>query len=140
MREFEYEIGGKSYKVVVKEFKGSEARLEVNGETFNVRLTAAGPASAPQSSPADKPSSPRPAPARPMAAASGPGMLAPMPGVILAVKVKPGDRVKKRDVLLVLEAMKMENELRANRDGKIKSVNVEKGSRVNTGDLIIEFE
>ena len=63
-------------------------------------------------------------------------MNAPMPGNILDVKVKPGDSVKAGDVLLILEAMKMENEISAPQDGTVASVNVRKGDVVNSGDLL----
>ena len=61
---------------------------------------------------------------------------APMPGNILDVRVKPGDSVKAGDTLLILEAMKMENEISAPQDGTIASVNVSKGDTVNSGDLL----
>lgn len=61
---------------------------------------------------------------------------APMPGNILDVRVKPGDSVKAGDTLLILEAMKMENEISAPQDGTIASVNVAKGDTVNSGDLL----
>ena len=61
----------------------------------------------------------------------------PMPGNILDVKVKAGDSVKAGDTLLILEAMKMENEISAPQDGTIASVNVRKGDVVNSGDLLI---
>ncbi|NLC67288.1 MAG: biotin/lipoyl-binding protein [Clostridiaceae bacterium] len=64
---------------------------------------------------------------------------APMPGVILSVNVNTGDTVKRGDVLLVLEAMKMENEIVAPVDGKIASVNVGKGASVNVGDVLVSI-
>lgn len=64
---------------------------------------------------------------------------APMPGVILSVNVNNGDTVKRGDVLLILEAMKMENEIVSPRDGKIVSVNVEKGASVNAGDILLSI-
>ena len=64
---------------------------------------------------------------------------APMPGIILSVKVSPGQAVKKGQVLMILEAMKMENEICAATDGTIKSVYVKSGQSVNTGDLLVEF-
>ena len=70
----------------------------------------------------------------PVAAVS---VTAPMPGNILDVKVKAGDSVKAGDTLLILEAMKMENEISAPQDGTIASVNVRKGDVVNSGDLLI---
>jgi biotin carboxyl carrier protein len=67
----------------------------------------------------------------------GASVTAPMPGSVMEVKVKVGDNVKDGDVLVVLEAMKMENEITAPSSGKIKSINVKKGDTVNTGDLMM---
>ena len=63
-----------------------------------------------------------------------------MPGNILDVKVAAGQAVKKGDVLLILEAMKMENEIMAPRDGKVAQVVCSKGSTVNTGDALIVLD
>ena len=68
--------------------------------------------------------------------ANGETIAAPMPGNILDVRVKPGDSVKAGDTLVVLEAMKMENEISAPQDGTIASVNVAKGDTVGSGDLL----
>lgn len=65
---------------------------------------------------------------------------APMPGTINDVKVKQGDNVKKGQVLLILEAMKMENEIMAPVDGVIASVNISKGSSVSAGDVLVSFK
>ena len=67
-------------------------------------------------------------------------IIAPMPGLILEINVKPGDHVKTNASLLILEAMKMENNIVAPHDGIIKSIEVKKGLTVNKGDLLIEFE
>lgn len=64
---------------------------------------------------------------------------APMPGTINKVNVSVGSKVKSGDVLCVLEAMKMENDIKAGNDGTVVSVNVQKGSNVNTGDLLISI-
>lgn len=76
------------------------------------------------------------APAAPAAAGEGEQVNAPMPGTILSVNVKEGDAVKKGQVLFILEAMKMENEIMANVDGTITSVGVTKGATVETGALL----
>lgn len=62
---------------------------------------------------------------------------APMPGTICDIKVKVGDHVKKGQVLLILEAMKMENEILADSDGTITSINISKGASVSVGDMLL---
>ena len=62
-----------------------------------------------------------------------------MPGNILDVKVKEGDQVKENDLLLILEAMKMENEIFAPQDGTVASINVHKGDTVNSGDTLVSM-
>ena len=82
------------------------------------------------------------APAAPAPAASGAGesITSPMPGNILAVNVAAGDMVKKGQVLMVLEAMKMENEIMAPQDGKVTSVAVAKGAAVESGALLCTIQ
>jgi propionyl-CoA carboxylase alpha chain len=67
-------------------------------------------------------------------------VLAPMPGIILSITVKEGDEVNAGDTMLVLEAMKMENEIHAPRAGKIKKVHVSAGAEVRSGSVLVEFE
>ena len=110
-------------------------RVNVNGTVYEVEveeITGAQSAAAPVAAPA-----PAPVPAAPIAPVAGSeAVKAPMPGNILDVKVKVGDSVKSGDILLVLEAMKMENEILAPCDGKVSAVNVTKGSTVNSGDVL----
>ncbi len=104
-------------------------RVNVNGTAYEVEIeeltgaAAAAPAAAPAPAPAAAPAAP----------AGGEAINAPMPGNILAVNVKAGDAVKKGQVLMVLEAMKMENEIMCPRDGKVVSVAVTKGATVESG-------
>ena len=99
-------------------------RVNVNGNAYEVEIEEiTGAAAAAPTAPA--------APAAP--AAGGEVIAAPMPGNILAVNVKAGDAVKKGQVLMILEAMKMENEIVCPRDGTVVSVSVSKGSAVETG-------
>ena len=118
--------------------------ITVNGVAYSVSVeeTAAGAAPvAPAAAPAPK-AAPAPAaaaaPAAPAAPASAGAVevKAPMPGNILDVKVQAGQSVKKGDVLVILEAMKMENEICAPSDGKITGVNVRKGDSVETQALL----
>ena len=109
-------------------------RVTVNGTVYEVELeeiTGAAPA-APA---AEKPAAPAPAaPAAP--AGEGERITSPRPGTILAVNVAAGQSVKKGDVLMVLEAMKMENEIMCPRDGVVSSVQAAKGAVVESGTLL----
>ena len=112
--------------------------ITVNGTTYEVFVEEAGEvATAPVAAPVF--TAPAPAPvAAPVAAPAGAETIsAPMPGTILDVKVAVGADVKKGDNLVILEAMKMENEIKAPRDGKVASVNVTKGATVNSGDVLV---
>lgn len=111
--------------------------VTVNGVAYNVTVEentngAAPVAAAP--APASAPA-PAAAPAAPAAAGSVP-VNAPMPGTILDIKVKAGAAVKAGDVVMILEAMKMENEISAPQDGTIASIDVRKGDTVNSGDVL----
>jgi len=114
--------------------------VTVNGVAYNVTVeegtgapvAPAAPAAAPAPAPAAAPA----APAAPAGAAGSVVVNAPMPGNILDVKVKPGDSVKAGDTLLILEAMKMENEISAPQDGTITSIDVRKGDVVDSGALL----
>lgn len=127
-------------------------KVVVNGEPFEVVIEEAGtniapvakavhtpPAAPPAPQPAAAPSPAQAAPAAPKPAAPGGTgtVTAPMPGNINDVKVKPGDQVKQGDALLVLEAMKMENEITAPVAGTVKDVKVQKGQTVNNGDVLV---
>ena len=103
-------------------------RVTVNGTAYEIELeelTGAAPAAAPAAA--------APAPAAP---AGGEQVTSPMPGTILDVKVSQGASVKKGDVLMVLEAMKMENEIMCPCDGKVASIHAAKGAAVESGTLL----
>ena len=74
------------------------------------------------------------------AQAGGKDVTAPMPGTVLEVKVEEGQNVKAGDVVLILEAMKMENEITAETDGKITKIYAPKGTSVNTGDALVSLK
>ena len=102
-------------------------RVTVNGTVYEVELeerTGAAPA-APAAAPAEAPAS-----------AGAVSVPAPMPGTILSVNVQPGAAVKRGDILMILEAMKMENEILCPRDGRVASVHAAQGAAVESGTLL----
>lgn len=119
--------------------------ISVNGVAYSVSVeeTAAGaapvaPAAAPAPKVAPAAAAAPAAPAAPVAAGAV-EVKAPMPGNILDVKVAAGASVKAGDVLVILEAMKMENEIVAPQDGTVASINVHKGDTVNSGDTLVSM-
>lgn len=129
MRKFAITVNGVSYEVEVEEIGGAP-------------VFAAAPVAAPVAAPAPVAAAPVAAPktAAPAAAPAGATSIkAPMPGTINDVKVSVGQSVKKGDILVILEAMKMENEIYAPADGTVASVNVTKGATVNTDDLLVSL-
>ena len=109
-------------------------RVNVNGTAYEVEIEemAGAPVAAPVAAPAAAPA--------PAASGAGESINAPMPGNILSVNVAAGDTVKKGQVLIVLEAMKMENEIMAPRDGKVTAVAVAKGAAVESGALLCTIQ
>lgn len=140
MKQYKYKINGNLYTVTVNDVEDNLARVEVNGTPYNVELDRPAPTVKTVVRPAAAPKLDTGAPvvARPAASASKSGVKSPLPGVILDIKVKEGDSVKKGQVILILEAMKMENNINADKDGVVASINVNKGDSVLEGtDLII---
>ena len=119
--------------------------ITVNGVAYSVSVeeTVSGAAPVAAAAPAapKAPAAPAAAPkaAAPAGAAGAVTVKAPMPGNILDVKVAAGASVKAGDVLVILEAMKMENEIVAPQDGTVASVNVNKGDTVNSGDVLVSM-
>lgn len=137
MKKFNVTVNGKTYAVEVEEVGGVQG-----GFTYQPVQQAAPvqPASAPAApvAPAPQPAAPAPAPA-PKAPSSveGETISAPMPGTILDIKVKEGQSVKAGDILVILEAMKMENEIVSPKDGVINGIHTSKSSTVSSGDPLI---
>lgn len=111
-------------------------RITVNGTAYDVAVEELGAGAAPAAVAAPAPvAAAAPAPAAPAAAGSI-EVAAPMPGKILNVKAAVGTAVKKGDVILILEAMKMENDVVAPEDGTVASINVSAGDAVEAGDVL----
>ena len=134
-----YIINDMEYNVTVNSVAGDKAEVTVNGVVYQVKIennevvnavpASVQPAAAPVAA----------APVSPAAPAAGAGkpVKSPLPGVIVAVKVKVGDAVKNGEVVAVLEAMKMENEIQAEFDGVVTSVNVSQGDSILEGAPIV---
>ena len=125
MKNYRVTVNGVAYDVVVEELNGSVAA------PVPVAAPAAAPVAAPKAAPAPA--------AAPKASgnAGATAVKAPMPGNLIKVNVKVGDAVKKGDVLCVLEAMKMENDIMAPADGVVASVEVAQGASVATDAVLV---
>lgn len=132
-------INGNEYEVAVKDVNGQNVDVEVNGKAYTVELAEAPNAEKPKpviARPVAYAPAAAPAP-RPAAGAAG-ATKSPLPGTVLSVNVTVGQSVKSSDVALVLEAMKMENNINCGRDGVVKAVYVQKGDNVLEGaDLLL---
>ncbi len=127
LRKFKISIDGKEYLVEMEEIGGVPAPV-AQAPAPQVAAPAAAPVA-----PVAEEATPAPAPV----AASADAQLSPMPGTILKVLVKEGDAVKANQPLMVLEAMKMENEIVATQDGTVAGIHVTLGQIINAGDALI---
>ena len=140
MKEYKFKIEGKDYSVSVDNVEDNVANVVVNGVAHTVEMEKS-----PEFTPA--PTAPRPtaqrrpaetATAAPAASASeGKPLKSPLPGVIIDILVKKGDTVKSGQKIILLEAMKMENNIDSDRDGIVLDIKVVKGASVNEGDTLM---
>jgi len=144
MKEYRYTIDGNKYEVAINEVNDTTAKVTVNGAEYTVEwekpveekpVVKVQPVAA---KPATAAATPAAAPAA--APVNGHAIKTPLPGVIINVKVNVGDTVKKGDTVVVLEAMKMENNINTDRDGKVTAVQVAKGDTVADGAVLIVIE
>ena len=163
--EYKYKVNNVEYTVQIASIFGNKAQVFVNGTAYEVEMeggavaapVAFTPAPAPVAAPAPAPTpapvaekpkeeasaTPAPEPSKPQATANVPAggtpVKAPLPGIINDIKVAVGDQVKNGQVLLILEAMKMENEILAPVDGTIKTMNCAANNTVSSGELLFEI-
>ncbi len=143
MKKFKFKIRGNDYNTEIISIEDNIAEVEVNGSTYQVEIEKTIketktpklmrpkiiPSGGSDSAKTSKPS-----------AAKGVGVVkAPLPGTILEVKVNAGDEVKVGDTLLIMEAMKMENNIKSDKAGKIKTIKVNNGDSVLEGDVLVEI-
>ena len=141
MKSFKYTINGNVYKVHINSIVDDVAEVEVNGTPYSVKMEKPAkkqivalkrPAQATTTAAGE------PVISRPANASVAGAVKSPLPGVILDIKVNVGDAVKKGQTIIIQEAMKMENNINADKDGKIAAINVNKGDSVLEGtDLVI---
>ena len=145
MNKYQYKVQGVDYDVEIVDVEGNIAKVSVNGIPFEVELKEPIKASHMPKRPVVKPAA-APAAAAPVAAApkaekpaagAGTKIKAPLPGTITEMKVKVGDTVKSGDTVVVLEAMKMQNNIEAECGGTVTSVLVNPGDTVMEGDTLI---
>lgn len=144
MKQYRFKINGNDYNVAINSTNGNLADVTVNGVSYQVEMENAMPAApvaapvqaAPQvSAPAPQPAA-APAPAA-KPAGEGKAVTSPLPGVIIEVSVKEGDTVAAGQKVAVLEAMKMENEIQAEKAGVVTKIHVSKGDSVLEGASIV---
>ena len=129
MKKYNVTVNGVVYEVVVE---------EADGTAVSAPAAAPAPVAAPVAAPAPK-ATPAPAAASPKASGAQGSIkvVAPLPGTILKLNVKVGDTLKANDLVCILEAMKMENEIFTAEGGVVKSIEAAQGASVNAGDVII---
>ena len=143
MNKYQYKVQGVDYDVEIEEVEGNVAKVNVNGIRFyvemkqpinatstlkKVHVEAPKPVARPSVAPAAAPAA-----EKPMAAGTGSPVKAPLPGTVIDVKVNVGDTVKVGDVVLVLEAMKMQNNIESEFEGTVTSIVVKQGESVMEG-------
>jgi biotin carboxyl carrier protein len=139
MKTYNFIIQGNKYTVEIKSFEDNIAEIEVNGTPYNVELEKSIPT--PKTPKLVRPEQIKKEPPKEIKAKTGLSkILAPLPGTILKTIVKEGDAVKKGDIVLIMEAMKMENNIQAEQGGVVKMVACKEGDTVLQGDLLIEIE
>ena len=147
MNKYQYKIQGVDYDVEIEEVEGNVAKVNVNGIRFDVELKqpikpsstlkkvhveAPKPVSRPSVAPAVAPAADKP-----MAAGTGSPIKAPLPGTITEIKVQQGQQVNVGDVVLVLEAMKMQNNIESEYEGTVTSITVKQGESVMEGAVLM---
>ena len=149
MNKYQYKVQGVDYEVEIEEVEGNIAKVNVNGIPFEVEMqqpinaakhpTIVKPkvAAPVQPTPSVAPTA-KPEAAAPVAApATGNALKAPLPGTITSINVKVGDKVNAGDVVIILEAMKMQNNIEAESTGTVTAINVTPGDSVMEGAVLL---
>ncbi len=139
MKEFKFKIDGKAYSVTIDEVSKDVANVEVNGKKITVNIEKK---EKPAFVAAPRPvaSSAAPVASAPVGKAVAGSITSPLPGSIVKIMVSVGQAVKRGDTLLTMESMKMENNIKADKDGIVKAIHVQPAQSVMQGDLLLDME
>ena len=152
MKKYQYKVQGVDYEVEIAEVEGKIAKVNVNGIPFEIEMQKpinaakhpalaatkrTAPAAAAPAAPVQPVEKPRPAAPAAPAAGAGNAVKAPLPGTINAINVKVGDTVAVGDVVVVLEAMKMQNNIESEYAGTVTAINVTQGDSVMEGSVLL---
>lgn len=141
MKKYKMKINGEDYEAKIVSYDGINAIVNVNGTDYSIEIDNNQAPATPKLVRTEKKhtnNSVHVTPKPKKVATSGSGVMAPLPGTILEIKVKVGDEINDGDVVLILEAMKMESEIVSEVSGKVKSINVNQGDSVQENQLLIE--
>jgi len=138
MKKFKFTIRGNEYEVHINSFEDNIAEVDVNGSIYQVELQE-------EVKTTKTPKLVRPNPVqtketKPKPVTGLSKVEAPLPGTIVKINIKEGDAVNKGQVIMIMEAMKMENNILAEKDGVVNKVHVSEGESVLQGDLLVEIE
>ncbi len=141
MKKFNFKIRGNTYEAVINSFEKNIVDIDINGTNYKVEVEQ-------EVTPIQKPKTPRLVRAKVPTKAGDADIVskkailikAPLPGTIISINCKQGDAVNAGDTLVIMEAMKMENNIQAEAAGKVKSIMVSAGESVLQGDILIEME
>ncbi len=137
MNKYQYKVQGVDYDVEIEEVEGNVAKVNVNGVRFDVEMKQPiNPSSTLKKVHVEAPAA-APAEAKPMAPGAGSAIKAPLPGTVIELKVNVGDKVNTGDIVLVLEAMKMQNNIESEFSGTVTSITVKQGETVMEGAVLM---
>lgn len=142
MQKLKFKINGKSYEAVVSEKEHNVASIELNGKAYTVEVEKEEAIASPRIAAPKRKSAAAETFVEPTVELSGNAgsIKAPLPGNVSKIKVQEGAKVNAGDVLLVLEAMKMENEILAPAAGTVKKLYVQEGKAVQQGEALVDLE
>lgn len=141
MKNFKFTINGQTYDVEIKQFEDNNASIEVNGTEYNIELHNEVKIAAPKTPKlVTKAANLQDGESFMKKVSAGSGIKSPLPGVIMEVHVKVGDSVKRGQKVLTMEAMKMHNDVLAEKEGTVKTIKASAGQSVMEGDVLVELE